>query len=113
MAVIGTEPGIRSPSVAAAGPVAVTRGSRRPAALGGASRWHGNVGLVQLVFDALAGAAALVALIIAYRRHKSAEFVAARNRVEAQLEHARLYHEPFAAAAAQIGDETAAAANGS
>ena len=64
---------------------------------------------MQLVFDALAGAAALVALIIAYRRHKSAEFVAARNRVEAQLEHARLYHEPFAAAAAQIGDETAAA----
>ena len=80
------------------------RGSRASKAISA----HDSVGVVQLVFDAVAGAAALVALIIAYRRHKAAESIAALHRANAQLEHTRLYNQPFTAAAAQIGDEKAA-----
>ena len=69
---------------------------------------HDNVGVVQLVFAAVAGAAVLVVLIVAYRRHRVAESIAAMNRLNAQLEQTREYNERFTAAAAQAGDEKAA-----
>jgi len=60
---------------------------------------------VQLVFAAVAGAAAMAALIVAYRRYKVAESIAALERVNAQLEQIQVYDEQFTAAAAQIDDE--------
>src|SRR5215475_5031504 len=66
---------------------------------------HDTVGVFQLVFASVAGAGALVALIVAYRRQKVAESAASLNLVNAQLERTRVYNERFTAAAAQIGDE--------
>jgi len=61
---------------------------------------------VQLVFDAVAGAAALVALIVPYRRLSGA--IAALDRIKAQVEETRVFNEPSRAAGAQIGGERAA-----
>jgi uncharacterized protein YjbI with pentapeptide repeats len=66
---------------------------------------HDTVGVFQLVFASVAGAGALAALIVAYRRQKVAESAAALDRASAQLERTRVYNELFTAAAAQIGDE--------
>jgi hypothetical protein len=63
---------------------------------------------VQLVFAAVAGAAVLVALIVAYRRRTVAASIAALNRVDAQLERDRANSEQLTAAAAQLDDERAA-----
>src|SRR5262249_12917777 len=74
----------------------------------GASPVNENVGGGQLVFAAVAGAAVMAALIVAYRRYKVAESIAALERVNAQLEQIQVYDEQFTAAAAQIDDEKAA-----
>src|SRR5215468_7940065 len=50
----------------------------------------------------------MAALIVAYRRYKVAESIAALERVNAQLEQIQVYDEQFTAAAAQIDDEKAA-----
>jgi uncharacterized protein YjbI with pentapeptide repeats len=71
----------------------------------GAISVHDTVGVFQLVFASVAGAGALVALIVTYRRQKVAESAAALDRASAQLERTRVYNERFTAAAAQIGDE--------
>jgi hypothetical protein len=52
---------------------------------------------VQLVFASVAGAGALVALIVAYRRQKISEADSAHDRT-------RVYNERFTAIAAQLGD---------
>jgi hypothetical protein len=67
-----------------------------------------NVGVVPLVFAAVAGAVVLVVLIVAYRRHRVAASIAARSSADAQLERDREYNERFSAAAAQVGDDKAA-----
>src|SRR6516162_184436 len=67
-----------------------------------------NVGVVPLVFAAVAGAVVLVVLIVAYRRHRVAASIAALNSANVQLERDREYRERFTAAAAQVGDEKAA-----
>jgi hypothetical protein len=54
-----------------------------------------NVEGVQLIFDAVAGAAALVALIVAYWRLSGA--ITAPDRVKAQLEQTRVFNERFRA----------------
>jgi len=61
---------------------------------------------VQLIFDAVAAAAALVALIVAYWRVSQA--IAALDRIKAQLGETRVFNERFRAAGTQIGDERAA-----
>ena len=63
----------------------------------GAPKLHDTVTVLQLVFASVAGAGALVALIVAYRRQKVAEadFVHDRTRV---------FNERFTAIAAQLGD---------
>jgi hypothetical protein len=58
---------------------------------------HDTVGVAQLVFASVAGAGALVALVVAYRRQRVAEDGAARDRT-------RVFNERFTAAAAQLGD---------
>ena len=56
-----------------------------------------TVGVLQLVFASVAGAGALVALIVAYRRQKIAEAGFAHDRT-------RVFNERFTAIAAQLGD---------
>jgi hypothetical protein len=58
---------------------------------------HDTVGILQLVFASVAGAGALVALIVAYRRQKIAEADSAHDRD-------RVLNERFIAIAAQLGD---------
>jgi len=58
---------------------------------------HDSVGVLQLVFASVAGAGALVALIVAYRRQKIAEADSAHDRT-------RVFNERFTAIAAQLGD---------
>ena len=58
---------------------------------------HDTVGILQLVFASVAGAGALVALIVAYRRQKIAEADSAHDRT-------RVFNERFTAIAAQLGD---------
>ena len=58
---------------------------------------HDTVGVLQLVFASVAGAGALVALIVAYRRQKVAEADSAHDRT-------RVFNERFTAIAAQLGD---------
>ena len=58
---------------------------------------HDAVGVLQLVFASVAGAGALVALIVAYRRQKIAEADSAHDRT-------RVFNERFTAIAAQLGD---------
>jgi uncharacterized protein YjbI with pentapeptide repeats len=62
---------------------------------------HDTVGVLQLVFASIAGAGALVALIVAYRRQRVAETDSANDRI-------RVFNERFVAIAAQLGDDNAA-----
>ena len=59
---------------------------------------HDSVSVLQLVFASVAGAGALVALIVAYRRQKVAEADSAHDR-------SRVFNERFTAIAAQLGDD--------
>jgi uncharacterized protein YjbI with pentapeptide repeats len=59
---------------------------------------HDTVGVAQLVFASVAGAGALVALIMAYRRQRVAEASSAHDRT-------RVLNERFTAIASQLGDE--------
>jgi hypothetical protein len=59
---------------------------------------HDTVSVLQLVFASVAGAGALVALIVAYRRQKIAEADSAHDRT-------RVFNERFTAIAAQLGDD--------
>jgi hypothetical protein len=63
----------------------------------GALSLHDTVGVLQLVFASVAGAGALVALIVAYRRQKIAEADSAHDRT-------RVFNERFTTIAAQLGD---------
>jgi hypothetical protein len=62
---------------------------------------HDWVSVLQLVFASVAGAGALVALIVAYRRQRVAEADSAHDRT-------RVFNERFIAIAAQLGDHNAA-----
>ena len=62
---------------------------------------HDAIGVLQLVFASVAGAGALVALVVAYRRQKVAETEAAHDRT-------RVLNERFTTIAAQLGDDQAA-----
>ena len=57
---------------------------------------HDTVGVAQLVFASVAGAGALVALVVAYRRQRVAE------------DRSTAFNERFATAATQLGDSQAA-----
>ena len=59
---------------------------------------HDTVGILQLVFASVAGAGALVALIVAYRRQKVAEADSSHDRT-------RVFNERFTTIAAQLGDD--------
>jgi hypothetical protein len=59
---------------------------------------HDSVGVAQLVFASVAGAGALVALVVAYRRQRVSEATSAHDRT-------RVFNERFTAIAAQIGDD--------
>ena len=63
----------------------------------GAPALKDTVGVLQLVFATVAGAGALVALIVAYRRQKIAEADSVHDRT-------RVFNERFTAIAAQLGD---------
>ncbi len=63
----------------------------------GAPALHDTVAVLQLVFATVAGAGALVALIVAYRRQKIAEADSVHDRT-------RVFNERFTAIAAQLGD---------
>jgi uncharacterized protein YjbI with pentapeptide repeats len=67
-----------------------------------------SVGVAQLVFASVAGAGALVALVMAYRRQRVAEVatVVDKERWEATAAHdrTRLLNERFTAIATQLGD---------
>src|SRR5262249_47647256 len=58
---------------------------------------HDTVGVAQLVCASVAGAGALVALVMAYRRQRVAEDAASHDRT-------RILNERFTAIAAQLGD---------
>jgi hypothetical protein len=64
----------------------------------GAPALKETVGVLQLVFATVAGAGALVALIVAYRRQKIAEADSVHDRT-------RVFNERFTAIAAQLGGE--------
>jgi hypothetical protein len=63
----------------------------------GAPALHDTVGVLQLVFATVAGAGALVALIVAYRRQKITEADSVHDRT-------RVFNERFTAIASQLGD---------
>ena len=63
----------------------------------GAPALKDTIGVLQLVFATVAGAGALVALIVAYRRQKIAEADSVHDRT-------RVFNERFTAIAAQLGD---------
>ncbi len=63
----------------------------------GAPALHDTVGVLQLVFATVAGAGALVALIVAYRRQKITEADSVHDRT-------RVFNERFTAIATQLGD---------
>jgi uncharacterized protein YjbI with pentapeptide repeats len=69
---------------------------------------HDTVGVAQLVFASVAGAGALVALVVAYRRQRVAEVstVEDKDRWEATAAHdrTRVFNERFTAIATQLGD---------
>jgi uncharacterized protein YjbI with pentapeptide repeats len=67
------------------------------ALLPGNASLHDEIGALQLVFAAVAGAGALVALVVAYRRQKVAEADSAHDRT-------RVFNERFTTIAAQLGD---------
>ena len=58
---------------------------------------HDTVGVAQLVFASVAGAGALVALVVAYRRQRVSEASSAHDRT-------RVFNERFTTIAAQLGD---------
>jgi uncharacterized protein YjbI with pentapeptide repeats len=62
---------------------------------------HDWISILQLVFASVAGAGALVALIVTYRRQRVAEADSIRDRT-------RVFNERFIAIAAQLGDPQAA-----
>ena len=62
---------------------------------------HDAVGVAQLVFASVAGAGALVALVMAYRRQRVNEISTANDR-------ARVLNDRFTTIAAQLGDHSAA-----
>jgi uncharacterized protein YjbI with pentapeptide repeats len=62
---------------------------------------HDAIGVAQLVFASVAGAGALVALVMAYRRQRVAEAASAHDR-------AGVLNVRFTATAAQLGDDKAA-----
>jgi uncharacterized protein YjbI with pentapeptide repeats len=62
---------------------------------------HDTISVVQLVFAAVAGAGALVALVMAYRRQRIAEADSAHDRT-------RVLNERFTAIAGQLGSDQAA-----
>ena len=70
---------------------------------------HDSIGVLQLVFASVAGAGALVALVVAYRRQKVAEATSELDMHRAQLDRTRVLNERFTAAAAQLGDDRPAA----
>lgn len=67
----------------------------------GAPALKDTVSVLQLVFATVAGAGALVALIVAYRRQKIAEADAVHDRT-------RVFNERFTATAAQLGHDQSA-----
>ena len=73
---------------------------------------HDAVGVAQLVFASVAGAGALVALVMAYRRQRVAEITAVldseRWQATAAHDRTRLLNERFTTIAAQLGDDQAA-----
>jgi hypothetical protein len=73
---------------------------------------HDTVGVAQLVFASVAGAGALVALVMAYRRQRVAETASTldRERWETTSAHdrTRLLNERFTTIATQLGDDKAA-----
>jgi hypothetical protein len=73
---------------------------------------HDAVGVAQLVFASVAGAGALVALVVAYRRQRISETSAAlegqRWQATAIQDRTRLLNERFTSIAALLGDEQAA-----
>jgi uncharacterized protein YjbI with pentapeptide repeats len=66
---------------------------------------HDTVSVLQLVFASVAGAGALIALIVAYRRQKLSEAVSELDRYRAELDRTRVFNERFTTAAAQLGDD--------
>jgi uncharacterized protein YjbI with pentapeptide repeats len=62
---------------------------------------HDIIGVAQLVFASVAGAGALVALVMAYRRQRVAEINTAHDQT-------RVLNERFTTIAAQLADESAA-----
>jgi hypothetical protein len=75
----------------------------------GALSLHDTVGVLQLLFASVAGAGALVALVVAYRRQKVAEATAAldKERWQSTAAHdrTRLLNERFTTIAGQLGDD--------
>jgi uncharacterized protein YjbI with pentapeptide repeats len=73
---------------------------------------HDTVGVAQLVFASVAGAGALVALVMAYRRQRVTEAATVldkeRWQATAAQDRIRLLNERFTAIAAQIGSDQAA-----
>lgn len=59
---------------------------------------HDTVGVAQLVFASVAGAGALVALVVAYRRQRVSEASSAHDRT-------RVFNERFTTIATQLGDD--------
>ncbi|HEY7432445.1 MAG TPA: hypothetical protein VH641_17110 [Streptosporangiaceae bacterium] len=76
---------------------------------GGTISVRAAVGVAQLVFASVAGAGALVALIVAYRRQRVAEATTAleteRWQATSAHERSRVLNERFTAIAAQLGDD--------
>ena len=70
---------------------------------------HDTVGVAQLVFASVAGAGALVALVVAYRRQRVSEVatVEDKDRWEATAAHdrTRVFNERFTAIATQLGED--------
>lgn len=62
---------------------------------------HDSISVLQLVFASVAGAGALMALVMAYRRQRVAEASSAHDRM-------RAFNERFISIAAQLGDDRAA-----
>jgi uncharacterized protein YjbI with pentapeptide repeats len=60
--------------------------------------YHDTVGVAQLVFASVAGAGALVALVVAYRRQRVTEVSSGHDR-------ARVLNERFTAITTQLGDD--------
>jgi uncharacterized protein YjbI with pentapeptide repeats len=69
---------------------------------------HDTVGVLQLVFASVAGAGALVALVVAYRRQKVSESASELDRYRAGLDRTRVFNERFTTSAAQLGDDNPA-----